>query len=123
MERAEFEKIVEECLDNLPDYFKRNIENVHFVVEDYPNEDQLSKVKLSSKYNLLGLYEGTPLTKRGVGYGMHAVMPDKITLFQKNIERYAYSNEILKSKIKEVLMHEIGHYFGMTEDEIRNAGY
>ncbi len=123
MDRTEFERIVDECLENLPDFFKQNIDNVHFVVEDYPTEEQLQKVKVLSKYNLLGLYEGIPLKYRNTGYGMHPVMPDKITLFQKNIESVSRSVEILKMKIREVLMHEIGHYFGMTEEEIRNAGY
>lgn len=123
MDRSEFEHIVVECLENLPEFFKQNIDNVHFVVEDYPSNEQLQKVKAQSKYNLLGLYEGVPLKYRGIGYGMHPVLPDKITLFQKNIESITRDINQLKLKIREVLMHEIGHYFGMTEDEIRNAGY
>lgn len=123
MDKAEFEKIVGECLESLPEFFKQNIDNVQFVVEDYPNEEQLNKVHVHSKYNLLGLYEGIPLKYRGTSYGMHPVLPDKITLFQKNIEATSKNIDVIKYKVREVLMHEIGHYFGMTEDEIRNAGY
>ncbi len=123
MDRVEFEKIVDECLESLPDFFKNNIDNVQISVEDYPNEEQLKKVNVFSKYSLLGLYEGIPLKSRGTSYGMYPVLPDKITLFQKNIEATSKNVETIKHRIREVLMHEIGHYFGMTEDEIRNAGY
>lgn len=123
MEKFEFEEIVALCFDSLPEIFKTNIDNVQFSVEDYPSRDQLLKIKHASKYSLLGLYEGVPRKFRGLGYGMSAMVPDRITLFQKNIESVSRDDIDMRSKIREVLMHEIGHYFGMTEDEIRKAGY
>jgi predicted Zn-dependent protease with MMP-like domain len=72
---------------------------------------------------LLGLYEGIPLTRRGVDYGMYPVVPDRITLFKQNIEIIARDEQELRAKIREVLIHEIGHYYGMSETEIRRAGY
>ncbi len=123
MQKSEFDEIVALCFESLPEIFKTNIDNVQFSVEDYPTRDQLSKIKHASKYSLLGLYEGVPLKFRGPGYGMSAMVPDRITLFQNNIESVSMNETDLKNKIREVLMHEIGHYFGMTEDEIRKAGY
>ncbi len=123
MQKSEFDEIVAHCFESLPEIFKMNIDNVQFSVEDYPTHEQLSKIKHVTKYSLLGLYEGVPLKFRGSGYGMSATVPDRITLFQKNIESVSINETDLKTKIREVLMHEIGHYFGMTEDEIRKAGY
>ena len=72
---------------------------------------------------LLGLYEGIPLTRRGAEYGVYPVVPDTITLYQKNIEAVSRSDEEVRGTIRDVLIHEIGHYFGMTDAEIRKAGY
>ncbi len=72
---------------------------------------------------LLGLYEGIPLSKRGSDYGVYPVIPDTITLFQRNIESVSRSEAEVRKRIREVLIHEIGHYFGMTDAEIRKAGY
>jgi predicted Zn-dependent protease with MMP-like domain len=72
---------------------------------------------------LLGLYEGVPLSRRGTSYGAYPVVPDRITLFQRNIEATAGSEEELRERIREVMVHEIAHHFGMSEKEIRDAGY
>lgn len=123
MDQKSFEEIVNRAFDSLPDTFKNNIDNVQFVIEDYPTPEQITKVKLSSKKHLLGLYEGVPLKFRNTWYGRSGTVPDRISLFQKNIETISSDEIILEKKIREVLLHEIGHYFGMTEEEIRNAGY
>jgi predicted Zn-dependent protease with MMP-like domain len=123
MDKIEFEEIVNHTFEHLPDMFKQNIDNVQFNIEDYPTAEQVSKIKLRSKYSLLGLYEGIPLNHRGTWYGSSPTLPDRITLFQKNIESYSETETEITDKVREVLIHEIGHYFGMTEEEIRNAGY
>ena len=123
MDKIEFEEIVNHAFEHLPDMFRENIENVQFNIEDYPTAAQLSKLKIRSKYSLLGLYEGIPLNHRGTWYGSFPTLPDRITLFQKNIESYSETEIEITDKVREVLIHEIGHYFGMTEEEIRNAGY
>ncbi|MDI6766758.1 MAG: metallopeptidase family protein [Bacteroidota bacterium] len=123
MEKEEFEKIVERAFEKLPDNFKEAIENVGIVVEDYPTDDIVIQMKLPSRYHLLGLYQGVPLKGRGSWYGMTPVAPDKISLYQKNIEGVCRSDNEIEKKIVEVLIHEIGHYFGMSEKEIRDAGY
>jgi len=123
MEREEFEAIVEETFEMLPDQFRSAIENVGVVVEEYPDDELVRSLKLRSKHDLLGLYQGIPLTARGSWYGTLPVTPDKITLYRKNIEMRARSEEQLRREIYDSLVHEIGHYFGMNEEQIRSAGY
>ena len=123
MEPAEFERIAEQVYEALPNAFKSKIENVRIVVEDLPGQELLRKVGVRSPYNLLGLYQGIPLQYRNTGYGTYPVVPDTITLFKRNIESVAGQGTLLREKIREVLIHEIAHYFGMTEEEIRQAGY
>lgn len=123
MDRSTFEEIVDQAFDKLPDNFKQAIENVAIVVEDYPSDEIIRTMKIQSRYNLLGLYQGVPLKGRGPWYGMTAITPDKISLYQKNIEAVCHNISEIEQKIVEVLIHEIGHYFGMSEKEIREAGY
>ena len=120
MTRERFEEIAEEVYDSLPNIFGNRIDNVHIVVEDYPNEDDIRKTH-SDKMLLLGLYQGVPLTHRGTWYGASPTTPDKISLYQKNIESVCRNDEEVSHRIREVLLHELGHYFGMNEAEIRNA--
>ncbi len=123
MDREEFEKAVEEVFDSLPAKFHATMDNVHIVVEDFPTALMNARGGIRSGGILLGLYEGIPLTRRGVDYGMYPVVPDRITLFKRNIEAVAHDDQELRAKIREVLIHEIGHYYGMSETEIRRAGY
>jgi predicted Zn-dependent protease with MMP-like domain len=122
MERKEFEDVVERAFQVLPRKFRDSVENVEIVVEDDPSSNpQLSRFGVRPNEMLLGLYHGVPLTKRGTWYGATPTLPDRISLFQKNIEAVCKTEEQLVEKIYEVLFHEIGHYFGMNEQEIRSA--
>lgn len=123
MEKAEFEMLAERAFEELPQEFKTRIENVHIIIEDLPDESDLAGVKVKNKYSLLGLYTGIPLGHRGVSYGVYPVVPDRIKLFKENIERTGRNNDEIAAKIREVLIHEVAHYFGMTDQEIRKAGY
>lgn len=123
MERGEFERLAQEIFETLPATFKERIENLRIVVEDLPDEESVARIGVSSRYHLLGLYQGVPLNYRNTGYGTYPIIPDTITLFKRNIESVAGEGLLLREKIREVLMHEIAHYFGMTEEEIRKAGY
>ena len=123
MDQTEFELIVQRAFDRLPDRFRNAIENVGVFIEDYPSDEIVASLKLRSKHHLFGLYQGIPLTSRGTWYGMTPVPPDRISLYKSNIEASSRSNEEVEQRIYEVLMHEIGHYFGMSEEEIRAAGF
>jgi len=117
MERAEFEKLVEEGMERIPEEFLVKLENVAVVVEDEPNEEQLKKLGLAQNQTLLGLYEGVPQTHRGPNYGM--TLPDKITIFQKPIELFCRSDEEIREKVAETVWHEIAHHFGTSEQRVR----
>jgi len=123
MTRKEFEDLVQEAFDGLPEQFRQHIENVRVVVDDVDTPQTRRNVGIRAGSMLLGLYEGVPLNKRGEVYGMYPVVPDTITLFQRNIESIARGDAAIRRCVREVLIHELGHYFGMSEDEIRNAGY
>jgi predicted Zn-dependent protease with MMP-like domain len=120
MTKERFEEIAQRAFDNLPDQFRESVENVHIVVEDYP-PDEVTVRGHFNRHSLLGLYQGIPLTKRGTWYGASPTAPDKISLYQKNIEASCRKEEEIQTRIVEVLFHEIGHYFGMNEAQIRNA--
>ncbi len=120
MTKDRFEEMAQQAFDSLPEQFRERIENVHIVVEDYPSEELTSRGG-HNKYSLLGLYQGIPLTKRGTWYGANPTVPDKISLFQCNIEETCRNEEEIRRRIVEVLFHEIGHYFGMNEAQIRSA--
>ena len=117
MTKEEFEKIISKALEVFPDYFRKKMKNVAIVVQDEPDEFQKQQLGYSSGNCILGLYEGVPQIKR---YNYNKVAPDKITFFQNNIERMANHDLLnIKQLIKEIIWHEIGHHFGMTEEEIR----
>ncbi|MBN8586405.1 MAG: metallopeptidase family protein [Ignavibacteria bacterium] len=116
-----FGEMMEEALHDIPSPFKEKIENLAFMALPYPSESDLGRVGLDDKYSLLGIYSGVPYTHRNTYY-MNTT-PDRIILFQKNIERFCDNEAELKEKIREVLIHEIAHYFGMDEDQVRAAGY
>lgn len=116
MTREDFQELVEEAIDTIPAKFAREVRNLAVVIEDEPSEELLDEMEMEPG-ELLGLYQGTPLNERGWGYGNQ--LPDKITLFQDAIEDECDGDEDeIVVCIGETLIHELGHYFGMTEDEI-----
>lgn len=114
-----FEELAQRAFDSLPEEFTSRIENVHVVVEEYPPDDVLDWHR--DRYSLLGLYQGIPLPHRNTWYGASPTVPDKISLYQRNIEAQCRSEREIEARVREVLFHEIGHYFGMNEAEIRSA--
>jgi predicted Zn-dependent protease with MMP-like domain len=117
----EFNRLVDESLETIPELFKSKLDNIVFIIEDYPGVDDMRRLKLNDRTSLLGLYSGVPYTHRTTWYG--GTVPDRILLFKKNIEVLCRTEAELRSKIREVIIHEIAHYFGMGEKEIREAGY
>ena len=123
MERSEFERIAQEAFDGLPERFRAAVENVRIVVvEGDPADDRFPRGYRPGGI-LLGLYEGISLPRRGAGYGMYPVVPDTITLFKTGIESVGRTEGDIRRIIRDTLIHEIGHYFGLSEKEIRSAGY
>jgi len=123
IDQKEFEEIAHEEFEALPAKFRDRLENVHIVVEENDSQVRRRRAGVYHGSMLLGLYEGVPLSRRGTDYGVYPVVPDRITLFQRNIELTASSREELRERIREVMVHEIAHHFGMSEKEIRDAGY
>ena len=116
MEREHFEELVAEVYEGLPLEFRQKLENIVLLVEDWPSQELLASVGLRHRSQLLGLYEGVPLTEGGQH---RAAMPDKITIFQKPIERMCRSDEEIKVRIEETVRHEIAHYFGISDERLR----
>ena len=116
LEREEFEELVREAVDSLPEKFGRKMKNVDVIIEDLPSGNLLSEMKIKVRYGLLGLYQGVPLSKRGVSYGN--VLPDKITIFKKPIESRCRNKEEIKEAVRGVVVHEIGHHFGLGEADM-----
>ena len=117
MDRNIFDQLVTNALDALPDEISGWMENVEVVVADWPTPTELAAVNVRSRYHLLGLYQGIPLTRRGSRYG--SVAPDKITLFQKPIEHVCKSDEEIEQRVQDVLVHEVAHHFGIGEVRLR----
>jgi predicted Zn-dependent protease with MMP-like domain len=115
--RREFEELVVLALKRLPKFFKKKMKNVDVVVEDRASRELLSEVGLRSPSELLGLYQGVPLDRRGFYYGN--VLPDKITLFQIPIEMICKTKKEVEEKVREVVIHEVGHYFGLDDERLR----
>jgi predicted Zn-dependent protease with MMP-like domain len=119
MDRREFERLVGQAWKRIPREFRERVENVAIVVEPEPSRAQLRSAGVPPGDTLLGLYQGVPLTQRGSWYQM--VLPDKISLFQGPIEREAGGAADLPRVIYETLWHELAHYFGMEEHQVRRA--
>ena len=115
--KEEFEELVTDAISSLPKKFKEKMENIVVVIESLPSQELLVEMKIKSPYSLLGLYRGVPYTRRGIWY--RNVMPDKIIIFKKPIEVRCKNKEEIKESVRRVVIHEIGHYFGLGEADLR----
>jgi len=120
MERECFEELVVQAVEALPQQFKDKLENVAVVVQSWPTGRQLRSVGLRSREQLLGLYEGVPMTAFGRDHAMTPVLPDKISIFQKPIELAYRSEERILRGIEETVRHEIAHHFGISDKRIQD---
>jgi predicted Zn-dependent protease with MMP-like domain len=116
LDREKFDALVADALRTIPRRFRRAMANIAIVVEPEPSEELLREMEIEPPDTLLGLYTGTPLTERQWDYGN--ALPDRILLFQGPHEREAEDEDDLVVAIGETLIHEIGHYFGLSEEEI-----
>ncbi len=117
--RWEFERIVSQAVEDLPEPVKDILDNVDILVEDWPTEDRLARDGIRSPYGLLGLYEGVPQPDRGQ-YGM--VLPDRITLFRHPILATCSSKEAVEEQVRVTLLHEIAHHLGWDEGDMHRLG-
>ena len=120
MNADEFERLVAQAFDELPEQFKKKIENVAIVVEDWPDARTLEISGVMNRTALLGLYHGVPLTSRTTGYGL--VPPDKISIYRYPILMQSSGPEDIRSLVRHVLVHEIAHYFGVGDDRLHELG-
>ena len=117
---GEFERLVSEALDSLPEWVQEYMNNIVILVESQPNAAQLQAAGTPDDQTLLGLYQGIPLTRRGRGYQM--APPDRITLYQGPLESYGVNALQLKKLIRRTVIHEIAHHFGFSEARLNELG-
>ncbi len=118
-----FDALVAQALDELPEWVRQRMENVAVLTADWPTAEQTRSVERrpgGRRGLLLGLYEGVPLTHRGHGY--HLASPDRITLFRGPLMTYAHNAAELRQLVRQTVIHEIGHHFGLSEEELRRLG-
>jgi predicted Zn-dependent protease with MMP-like domain len=111
-----FEKMVQDALDTIPRQLKDRLENVAFMVEDEPSS--LPEEWEEAEKNLLGLYHGISRKDRGFWYGN--ALPDRILIYRKPLERISGNLQELRENIRQTVIHEVGHYFGFDEEELRD---
>jgi predicted Zn-dependent protease with MMP-like domain len=114
--RARFERLVEDALKMIPQRFRDEMQNVAVVVEDEPPVDILDEMEIPEDDTLFGLYQGTPLPERGWAHGNN--LPDRISIYQFPIEDACETDDDIRDCVAETVIHEFGHYFGMSEEEI-----
>jgi predicted Zn-dependent protease with MMP-like domain len=117
MTRARFEQLVADAIRTIPKQFRDHMRNIAVVVEDEPDDELLDEMGIEPPDTLLGLYQGTPLTERSWDHGNS--LPDRVVLYQFPIEDASEDDDDdVVVAIGETLIHEVGHYFGLSEDEL-----
>ena len=114
MTRRQFEALVDKALRKLPKKFRERVSNIAVVVEDWADVETLAEMGIEPPDTLYGLYRGIDLTRRDSSYGN--VMPDVITIYQGPIEEDAGDEAEMREIVRETVMHELGHYFGLDDD-------
>jgi predicted Zn-dependent protease with MMP-like domain len=120
MTREDFSKELGEVLDSLPQGFRRRVRNVAVLVEDLPPDHHASSKPGEPRRVILGLFHGVPMTKKSVFHGPIGG-PDYVVLYQKNIEAICSTEAEVREQIRQTVLHELGHYFGMTEEQLRDV--
>ena len=114
MTRAQFERVVERALRGLPRAFKEKLANIAVVVEDWADDETLEEMEIEPPDTLYGLYRGVDLTQRDSSYGN--VLPDTVTIYQGPIEEDCEDEAEMQEVIRDTVVHEIGHYFGLDDE-------
>jgi len=116
--RKRFEELVEKAVETLPEEYVKYFSNIAITVEDYPGPEDKKRLNRGGGL-LLGLFSGVPYPHKGGFFDIPYPLPDKIILFQKNIEKISSSEKELIEEIQKTLVHEVGHYFGLSERDLR----
>ena len=120
MTDTEFEKLVEDAVEDIPEEFRTILNNVDITIAPEPTYYQRRQLRLHNGVLLLGLYEGVPQTKRGNNYTF--VLPDKITIFKNPILHLFQTEDAIKEHVRTTVLHEIGHHFGLSDEAMRKIG-
>lgn len=120
MEPLPFEDLVADALEALPAFFQDKLDNVELVVEDWPDHHTMRLARVRSPYELLGFYHGVPLTERTSYYGL--VAPDKISIYRRPIEAQCHTQDELRATVRRVVLHELAHHFGISDDRLHEIG-
>jgi len=120
METEQFEELVAQVVNELPEFFQERLDNVDVIAEEFPDRHTMRLARVRSPYDLLGFYHGVPLTARTTNYGL--VPPDKISIYRRPIEIQCRSDEELREMIRRVVLHEIAHHFGISDNRLREIG-
>jgi predicted Zn-dependent protease with MMP-like domain len=120
MNRQNFEHLVAQALDELPQEFQDKLDNVEVIVEDWPDQETMRRAGVPHPAALLGFYHGIPQTKRSHRYTL--VLPDKISIYRRPIEMRCRTVDEVRATIRRVLRHEIAHHFGLDDARLREIG-
>jgi len=125
-EGERFDRLLEEVIAELPEHIRRRLEEMPIVVDERPSRSLLRRLGVGRGTILCGLYTGIPLTRRSVRHS--GVLPDRVQIFRRPIvqaarQRGRLTDRQLKQQIRRTVLHEIGHHFGMSEEELRDLGY
>ena len=119
LRQDEFEALVIDAIGELPQELLTQLDNVTIVVQEWPTRDQMVEAELEHRMELLGLYEGIPLTDRE---GYNLVLPDKITIFQGPVEAMCRTREDIAREVRVTVAHEIAHHFGIDDERLEEMG-
>lgn len=112
----QFDRSVSEALDQIPEIFRQKMNNVEIFVEDFPDDETVRSLSVDSRWALLGLYVGIPVTHQS--FFSHRMLPDRIYLYKQPILRAAGNPANLPQVLRDVIIHEVGHHFGFTDDQL-----
>lgn len=119
MSRQRFEALVRQAMREIPREFRNRLDNVEIVVEEEPSAELLADLGYGGAETLFGLYQGTPLTERSWAHGN--TLPDRIVLFRRPLEEACEDEDQLVDEVCLTLIHEAGHYFGLSEEQIQHV--
>jgi len=120
MSRSAFEAIVADALDAVPEEFRSMMDNIDIAVEDWPDQETMRRARAEGAAQLMGVYYGVPLTRRGHNYSM--VLPDKISVYRMPILMRCRTPKEVRDTVRRVVRHEVAHHFGIGDERLREIG-